>query len=85
MLQTLLAERFKLAIHRDQKVMPAFGLMLGKSGPKLQPSEAALLTDRRCVPGEGCRARDTWYAAIRQWQCSPTSYRSCRRGISTCR
>jgi uncharacterized protein (TIGR03435 family) len=53
MLQTLLAERFKLAIHRDQKVMPAFGLMLGKSGPKFHLSEAALLTDQRCVPGEG--------------------------------
>jgi uncharacterized protein (TIGR03435 family) len=53
MLRTLLAERFKLAIHTDQKIMPAYALVLGKAGPKLQPSEAALLMDRRCGPGEG--------------------------------
>lgn len=53
MLQTLLAERFKLAIHTDQKVMPAYALVVGKSGPKLQPSEAAILTEQRCVPGQG--------------------------------
>ena len=53
MLQTLLAERFKLAIHKEPKIMPAYALVVGKSGPKLHPSEAALLTDQRCVPGEG--------------------------------
>lgn len=53
MLRTLLAERFKLALHTDQKVMPAYALVLGKAGLKLQPSEAALLTDQRCGPGEG--------------------------------
>jgi uncharacterized protein (TIGR03435 family) len=53
MLRTLLAERFKLAIHTDQKIMPAYALVLGKTGPKLQTSDAGLLTDRRCGPGEG--------------------------------
>ncbi len=53
MLQTLLAERFKLTLHTDQKVGPAYALVLGKTGPKLQPSEAALLTDQRCSPGQG--------------------------------
>jgi uncharacterized protein (TIGR03435 family) len=53
MLQTLLAERFKLAVHTDQKIMAAYALVLGKTGPKLQPSEAALLTEQRCGPGEG--------------------------------
>lgn len=53
MLHPLLAERFKLAVHTDRKVMPAYALELGKSGPKLQPSESALLTDQRCDPGSG--------------------------------
>jgi uncharacterized protein (TIGR03435 family) len=53
MLQNLLAERFKLVIHQEPRIMAAYALVLGKSGPKLQPSEAALLTEQRCVPGEG--------------------------------
>jgi uncharacterized protein (TIGR03435 family) len=53
MLQNLLAERFKLVIHEEPKIMPAYALVVGKSGPKLQASEAALLTEQRCMPGEG--------------------------------
>lgn len=53
MLQTLLAERFKLVVHSDQKVMPAYALVPARSGPRLQPSEAALLTEQQCVPAEG--------------------------------
>jgi uncharacterized protein (TIGR03435 family) len=53
MLQTLLAERFKLVVHQEPKMMPAYALVVGKSGPKLQASETGLLTDQRCVPGEG--------------------------------
>jgi uncharacterized protein (TIGR03435 family) len=52
MLQTLLAERFKLEMHTDQKIMPAYALLPGKARLKLQPSEPALLTDQRCRPGE---------------------------------
>jgi uncharacterized protein (TIGR03435 family) len=35
MLQTLLADRFALAFHRDKKEMPVFVLLLGKGGHKL--------------------------------------------------
>jgi len=35
MLQTLLAERFKLTLHRDAKEFPAYALIVGKDGPKL--------------------------------------------------
>ena len=53
MLQTLLAEQFKLKLHTDQKNMPAYARLPGKAGPKLQPSsEPALLTDQRCRPGD---------------------------------
>jgi uncharacterized protein (TIGR03435 family) len=35
MLQALLAERFKLTIHRDKKELPVYALIVGKNGPKL--------------------------------------------------
>ena len=40
MLQTMLAERFKLAVHRDSKEHAIFALVAGKGGPKLKASEA---------------------------------------------
>jgi len=53
MLQTLLVERFKLAVHTEQRIMPAYGLVTAKSGPKLQASENAMLSEQRCGPAVG--------------------------------
>ena len=39
MLQTLLAERFKLAFHRETRTIPAFVLEVAKNGPKLERAE----------------------------------------------
>jgi uncharacterized protein (TIGR03435 family) len=41
MLQTLLADRFKLAIHREMRVMPVYALVPGKNGPKLKESTSS--------------------------------------------
>jgi len=41
MLQTLLAERFGLVIHRDTRPMPSFVLAQGKNSPNMQKSEGA--------------------------------------------
>jgi len=38
MLQNLLAERFKLAVHREQNPVPVYALVVAKNGPKLQPA-----------------------------------------------
>jgi uncharacterized protein (TIGR03435 family) len=40
MLQTLLADRFKLTLHRESKVLPIYALVVGKNGPKLHEAEA---------------------------------------------
>jgi uncharacterized protein (TIGR03435 family) len=53
MLQALLAERFKLVTHTEPKMMSAYVLLVGKSGPKLQASEAAVLSEQRCSPDGG--------------------------------
>lgn len=39
MLQTLLADRFQLVIHHEQKVGPAYALVLAKSGLRIKPVE----------------------------------------------
>jgi uncharacterized protein (TIGR03435 family) len=36
MMQSMLLERFKLAVHRDTKVFPVYGLIPAKGGPKFQ-------------------------------------------------
>jgi len=41
MLQTLLADRFQLVFHHEQKIAPAYALVLGKSGLKIKPVEGA--------------------------------------------
>jgi len=41
MLQALLAERFKLAVHRGTKEMPVYLLVVAKNGPKIQAVETA--------------------------------------------
>ena len=45
MLQNLLAERFKLAVHREKREMPVYELAVAKNGPKFKesvPKEGAL-------------------------------------------
>jgi uncharacterized protein (TIGR03435 family) len=39
MLQALLAERFKLALHRQTKELPAYVLLVGKNGPKFHETQ----------------------------------------------
>ena len=39
MLQTLLADRFKLALHREKKELQVYALVQGKNPPKLHPSD----------------------------------------------
>src|SRR3979490_455228 len=41
MLRNLLADRFKLTFHREQKVYSIYELQLAKSGPKLKASTAS--------------------------------------------
>jgi uncharacterized protein (TIGR03435 family) len=41
MLQTLLADRFQLKLHREKKEGPVYALVVDRKGPKLTPSTSA--------------------------------------------
>jgi uncharacterized protein (TIGR03435 family) len=41
MLQNLLIERFKLALHREKKDLPTYALVVGRNGPKFKASADA--------------------------------------------
>ena len=41
MMQALLADRFKLAIHRETKELPVYSLVVAKNGPKMKEIAAA--------------------------------------------
>jgi len=41
MLQAMLADRFKLAVHRETKIVPVFEMTAGRKGPKFRSSEGA--------------------------------------------
>jgi len=49
MMRKLLAERFGLARHQEQRAMPVFALMVTKGGPKLEKS----MGDPNAGPGSG--------------------------------
>jgi uncharacterized protein (TIGR03435 family) len=49
MVGALLAERFQMKMHRESKEFPVYGLVVGKSGPKLKASPAQ-------APAEGADA-----------------------------
>jgi uncharacterized protein (TIGR03435 family) len=54
MLQALLAERFKMKVHRENKEQAVYALGVGKNGPKLKPSEQT--ADAPPAPGpDGAR------------------------------
>jgi uncharacterized protein (TIGR03435 family) len=37
MIQTMLSERFKLALHRETRQLPAYSLIVAKNGPRIRP------------------------------------------------
>lgn len=40
MLQALIADRFKLSLHREKKELPVFAILVGNNGPKLKAGDA---------------------------------------------
>jgi uncharacterized protein (TIGR03435 family) len=57
MMQSLLAERFKLTAHKETKSMPGYALVVAKKGPKLTVSEnkdgTSISTNNGVLDGQG--------------------------------
>lgn len=52
MLQALLTERFKLALHRDTKEQAVYFMVAGKNGPRLKPAQPEEDQDARQTRGD---------------------------------
>jgi uncharacterized protein (TIGR03435 family) len=55
MLQKLLADRFKLTIHKDTKELPVYRLVIGKNGSRLKEADPNAAPPAIPVPGRGGR------------------------------
>jgi uncharacterized protein (TIGR03435 family) len=53
MLQTLLAERMKLAVHRESRTLPVYELVIGKDGPKMKEVPRSKFIDQILVNNVG--------------------------------
>jgi uncharacterized protein (TIGR03435 family) len=63
MMQAMLADRFKLAVHRETKVVPVYDLTAGHRGPKLTPYNGAALAEiQQKHPGARTLTGDTVFA-----------------------
>jgi uncharacterized protein (TIGR03435 family) len=59
MLQALLADRFKLVIHRETRELPVLFLVVAKNGPKLQDAKPDYVGPNDMADFAGNRAMDT--------------------------
>ena len=79
MLQNLLAERFKLTLHREKKDLPMYALVVGKNGPKMKESVDEAAPKEGDAPKGGGPAdgpgRVPWAGS--RW--ARTASRCCRR------
>ena len=71
MMQNLLAERFKLAVHHEQKEMAMYDLVIAKGGPKLKetvPDEPLPHSEGRQAssPGEKPKMDTEGYPSCRK-------------------
>ncbi|HXM39684.1 MAG TPA: TIGR03435 family protein [Bryobacteraceae bacterium] len=66
MVRSMLADRFKLAMHREAREMPAYVLSVSKDGPKL--------TATTHPPGPQVRMRWNGQMRIMTFQAAPVSY-----------
>lgn len=67
MLQTLLAERFKLACHRETRELPVYILTVAKDGSKMKPSEGPGESSFQPVKGPNKLAVSAGHTSVAQF------------------
>ena len=72
MLQNLLAERFKLTIHRETRVYPKYSMIVAKNGPKMKESAEVPAAKDDAPAARGGRGRGSTDAyGFPDWQPPP--------------
>jgi uncharacterized protein (TIGR03435 family) len=56
MLQNLLSERFQLSLHRYEKEVATYALVIDRNGPKIQPAPQGTKAGERSAPAAGRRS-----------------------------
>jgi uncharacterized protein (TIGR03435 family) len=69
MLQPLLADRFKLKVHREIKELPVYNLVVARGGPKLQATKPENV--QQSVSGANCLFRRSRSGYIQVQGCMP--------------
>jgi uncharacterized protein (TIGR03435 family) len=69
MLQTLLADRFQLKVHRETRELPVYALVPAKGGPKLRKAETCEILNNRKAPVS--RPADPAFLSLLSWQMIP--------------
>jgi len=82
MVQSLLAERFKLSSHRETRQLPVYELVVGHTGRKLKQSEAGRPPTRRIERGQltGSMPIPLLAASVSQWVDRPVIDKTGLRG-----
>jgi uncharacterized protein (TIGR03435 family) len=60
MLQTLLADRFQLTLHRETKEVPVYDLVVGKNGPKMKESVPDTKPDTKIITASSALWKIKW-------------------------
>src|SRR5579863_87934 len=60
MLQTLLADRFQLRVHRETKEMPVYDLVVSKNGPKMKESAPDTKPDTNIITASSALWKIKW-------------------------
>jgi uncharacterized protein (TIGR03435 family) len=63
MLRPVLADRFKLQVHTETKILPVYDLVVAKSGAKFKPAETDPKTGKRLKEGGWMSVRNTTLTA----------------------
>ena len=67
MLQTLLADRFKLVVHHETKSMPVYALSVNKGGPKLERANVQEENCPEATPTPGTRNTECGLPQLHGW------------------
>ena len=81
MVQTLLAERFKLALHKETREMPVYALVVGGRGSKLHeagPEEPKGLTTNILINGDTLQVNDNFSRSTGRGMTMPQVARFCK-------